>query len=312
MGDLEWTAIGGAQSDSYTPTAANDSGKLLRVVVSYDDAIGTGRSATSSASKRVDREGVVTVSPSPPVAGKSVTATLSDADGMVSNQLWKWERSLRTGTAVWTEIADATASSYTPMASADGGKLLRATVSYDDAIGTGRVAVSATTQPVDQPGMVTLTTTMPVAGEALTATLSDGDGGILNAAWQWESSPDQGTPNWSGITGAEAATYTTSASLAGKLLRAVVNYDDTTGRGRQATERYHGTLGPAWDGDFIQHASRLLGKEWWRRSPMRTVASRTRRGCGRVRRTKGIWIGLVFRVPIRLPTRHKLGMQGGC
>ena len=75
---------------------------------------------------------------------------------------------------------------------------------------------------------------MPVAGEALTATLSDGDGGILNAAWQWESSPDQGTPNWSGITGAEAATYTTSASLAGKLLRAVVNYDDTTGRGRQA------------------------------------------------------------------------------
>ena len=234
VGNLEWTAIGGAQSDSYTPTAANDSGKLLRVIVSYDDAIGTGRSAISSASKRVDREGVLTVSPSPPVAGKSVTATLSDADGMVSNQLWMWERSLRTGTAMWTEIADATATSYTPMASADGGKLLRATVSYDDAIGTGRVAVSATTQPVDQPGMVTLTTTMPVAEEALTATLSDGDGGILNAAWQWESSPDQGTPNWSGITGAEAATYTTSASLAGKLLRAVVNYDDTTGRGRQA------------------------------------------------------------------------------
>ena len=234
VGNLEWTAIGGAQSDSYMPTAANDSGKLLRVIVSYDDAIGTGRSAISSASKRVDREGVVTVSPSPPVAGRAVTATLTDADGSVSNQVWKWERSPRTGTPVWMLIADAIASSYTPTAPMDGGKLLKVTVSYDDAIGTGRVAVSATTQPVDQPGVVTLTTSMPVAGEALTATLADDDGGILNVAWQWESSQDQGTRIWSEIAGAEAATYTTSASLAGKLLRAVVNYDDTTGRGRQA------------------------------------------------------------------------------
>ena len=136
--------------------------------------------------------------------------------------------------SAWTLIVDATASSYTPMASADGGMLLKATVSYDDKVGSGRVAVSATTQPVDQPGVVTLTTTEPVTGEALTATLIDGDGGILNAAWQWENSPDQETTSWSVITGAEASMYTAPASLAGKLLRVVVNYDDTTGRGRQA------------------------------------------------------------------------------
>ena len=235
VGDLDWTAIGGDHSDSYTPTSEEDAGKLLRVIVSYDDTIGIGRSATSSATERVDREGVVTVNPSPPVAGRPVTATLSDADGMVSSQVWKWERSPRMGTPVWTLIVDATASSYTPMASADGGMLLKATVSYDDKVGSGRVAVSATTQPVDQPGVVTLTTTEPVTGEALTATLIDGDGGILNAAWQWENSPDQETPSWSVITGAEAAMYTAPASLAGKLLRAVVNYDDTTGRGRWAT-----------------------------------------------------------------------------
>ena len=234
VGDIEWTAIGGDQSDSYTPTSEEDAGKLLRVIVSYDDTIGIGRSATSSATERVDREGVVTVNPSPPVAGRPVTATLSDADGMVSNQVWKWERSPRMGTPAWTLIADATASNYAPIASADGGMLLKATVSYDDKVGSGRVAVSASTLPVDQPGVVTLTTTEPVTGEALTATLIDGDGGILNSAWQWESSPNQETTSWSAITGAEASMYTAPASLAGKLLRAVVNYDDTTGRGRRA------------------------------------------------------------------------------
>ena len=233
-GNREWSTISGARSNSYRPTAADDAGKLLRAVVTYDDGVGTGRSATSGATKRVDREGVVTLSPSPPVAGEIVTGTLADADGNITNEVWKWERSVRTGTPVWVVITGATSSSYRPTAADDGGKILRVTVGYDDGIGTGRVAVSASTLAVDRPGVVSLSTVKPVAGEAVTATLTDADGGLLNEEWQWESSPDQETTVWTEIVGVEGSSYTPSAALAGKLLRAVVEYDDATGNGRKA------------------------------------------------------------------------------
>ena len=233
--ELVWTVIAGAQTSSYTPVASDDSGKLLRVTVSYDDGTGTGRTATSSATERVDRAGTLLMSPSPPVAGQAMTATLTDADGMVSNQVWKWERSPRMGTPDWEVITGATTSAYTPSAEDDGGEILRVTVGYDDAFGTGRGAVSPSTLAVDRLGVITLTTSMPVVGEALTATLTDGDGGVLNAGWKWENSPDQDPPEWVAISGAENATYTSSASLAGELLRAVVTYDDATGRGRTAS-----------------------------------------------------------------------------
>ena len=233
--ELVWATIAGALSNSYTPVAANDSGMLLRVVVTYDDGTGTGKTATSTATERVDREGVVAMTPSSPVAGQAMTATLTDADGMVSNQVWKWERSPRMGTPDWEEITGATTSAYTPGAEDDGGEILRVTVGYDDAYGTGRGAVSPSTLAVDRLGVITLTTSMPVVGEALTATLTDGDGGVLNPVWKWENSPDEDPPEWVAISGAESATYTPSASLAGKLLRAVVAYDDATGRGRTAS-----------------------------------------------------------------------------
>ena len=233
-GEPEWTLINGAHSSSYKPSEEDDSGKLLRVVVTYDDGTGADRRASSSATEIVDRSGVVTVSPSPPVAGQPVTATLTDPDGSLTNQVWKWERSSRTGTPVWAEIAGATAASYTPLAADDGGEILRATVTYDDGIGTGRIAMSASTLAVDRPGVVGLSTTMPVVGEKVTATLADEDGGLLNEVWQWESSPEQETPEWTEITGAEASTYTPTASLAGRLIRVVVRYDDATGRGREA------------------------------------------------------------------------------
>ena len=69
----------------------------------------------------------------------------------------------------------------------------------------------------------------------MTATLTDGDGEVLNAGWHWRSSPDEDPPEWTTISGAESATYTPSPSLAGELLRAVVAYDDATGRGRTAS-----------------------------------------------------------------------------
>ena len=95
---------------------------------------------------------------------------------------------------------------------------------------------AATTPSPDRAGTVTLTlrSTEPQVGAALTATLTDPDGSISNIIWQWASSPD-GTPNWATISGAASATYTPVDGDVGSYLRAVASYTDSHGPGKTAT-----------------------------------------------------------------------------
>ena len=95
---------------------------------------------------------------------------------------------------------------------------------------------AATTPSPDRAGTVTLTlrSTEPQVGAALTATLTDPDGSISNIIWQWASSPD-GNPNWATISGAASATYTPVDGDVGSYLRAVASYTDSHGPGKTAT-----------------------------------------------------------------------------
>ena len=97
--------------------------------------------------------------------------------------------------------------SYTPVA-ADEGMALRAAVSYDDAIGSARSAVSASTQKVGKPGEVSLDATIPVVDVALAATLTDADGTVADQVWQWKSSSAQSDLVWSPITDANSCPAT--------------------------------------------------------------------------------------------------------
>ena len=63
-------------------------------------------------------------------------------------------------------------------------------------------------EPVDQPGTVTLSSTTPEVGVALTATLTDADGGVANESWQWEISPNQTPASWTAISNATTSSYT--------------------------------------------------------------------------------------------------------
>ena len=154
-GPANWTTISGANTASYTPIAS-DAGKVLRAVVTYDDANGTGKEAMSHPTAAADRLGSLSLSAREPVVGEALTATLTDADGSITNQVWTWE-STPDEEGTWTAIAGANTASYTPVAG-DAGKLLRVRVSYDDAVGTGRSAVSGATEAVDRRGAVTLVT----------------------------------------------------------------------------------------------------------------------------------------------------------
>ena len=61
----------------------------------------------------------------------------------------------------------------------------------------------------------------------MTATLTDPDGSVSSATWQWASSsdwdPDAGTGTWSDISGETSAAYRLVAGDVGKYLRATAS-----------------------------------------------------------------------------------------
>ena len=188
--------------------------------MTYDDATGRGRKAASGATAAVDQRGVVTLSSDAPVVGQELTAMLTDPDSGATNEVWEWERSPDLKKRTWSTIADADSATYTPV-SGDAGKLLRVKVTYDDGVGTGRSAVSEASEAVDQRGAVTLAPSTPVVGEAVTATLTDADGGVTDEVWKWERSPGTGEAVWTTIGGATSSKYTPVVSDdAGRRLRA--------------------------------------------------------------------------------------------
>ena len=89
--------------------------------------------------------GLVTLSTRRPLPGEAVTATLTDQDAQVRDARWQWLRQASDGG--WSDIADATAARYTPVA-ADAGHFLQAQVTYADEHGVQRAA-SRPTEAVD-------------------------------------------------------------------------------------------------------------------------------------------------------------------
>ena len=92
----------------------------------------------------------------------------------------------------------------------------------------------------DDPGSVELSSISPIAGGTLTAGLTDADGGVRDEIWQWQRGIDQYQDGvwqreWSLISGATSIAYTATQGDVGKLLRALVAYDDDFGLGRSAT-----------------------------------------------------------------------------
>ena len=233
-GLTDWTDIVGATSGTYTPVEGNVN-NYLRATASYDDDAGIGKSAraVTSAAVIADDDGSVTLSTSAPEVGAAVTATLSDPDDSVTNVSWQWAKS-DDGATGWTDIQGAMSASYRPGKS-DEGVYLRATANYDDAVGIGKSAqaVSSAAVITDDDGLVTLSTSQPEVGAAVTATLSDPDEGVTNVSWQWAKS-DDGATGWTDIQDATSASYTPGKSDEGIYLRATASYDDAAGIGKSA------------------------------------------------------------------------------
>ena len=97
--------------------------------------------------------------------------------------------------------------------------------------GTRDVTVKVTN--VDEDGTVTLSALQPRVGVALTASLTDPDGGVTGVTWQWASS-DAMDGTFADIDGATSDSYTPVEGDAGKYLRATAMYTDEEGSGKSA------------------------------------------------------------------------------
>ena len=92
----------------------------------------------------VEETGTVTLSSDMLIVGEAVTATVTDPDVVTAGtEMWQWAGADDAGFTMNAEdIEGATMASYTPV-EADAGMYLRATVSYTDAHGAGKSAMSS-------------------------------------------------------------------------------------------------------------------------------------------------------------------------
>ena len=119
--------------------------------------------------------------------------------------------------------------------------------------------VEVTVENADDPGVIELSPLSPQVGVQLTAELTDQDGGITGASWQWQGQ-EPGTTTWQTLSGTSAAgssssssgssssslpssslpypelsSYTPQVAQVGWALRAVVDpYRDVFGAGKRA------------------------------------------------------------------------------
>ena len=226
--------------------APTDSGtdNVYNVVVrAVGGTISASKDVTVTVSN-VDEDGTVNLSsPGNEVkVGVVLTAELDERDDE-TNVTWQWS-SGSSNTGPWANISGETNNTYTPV-DGDVGNFLRITVSYTDAtfgsdslneVTASAVVAAAVTPPGGTPGTVALSpTTQLTSGDTVTATLTDADNPVASSyVWRWERSAD-GSTNWSTISAATSASYTTGDADAGNYLRASVTYDDSSGTGKTAS-----------------------------------------------------------------------------
>ena len=231
------TVISGATSESYTPVAA-DASNRLRVTATYWDGHGSGKSASVTSGRVSERPNNAPVFPSGTqsytvaedvaVAGYAFSPVITATDADTGDTL---TYSLSGGTAAWFEIDSGTGQLSTagPLSFELFSGIYPVVITATDASGaTGTLHVTITVTDVEEAGTVTLSTDTPRVGTAVTATLSDDDGGVSGQSWVWSA---DGTA----ISGATSASYTPVAGDAGKTLSVSVTYTDRRGSGKTAS-----------------------------------------------------------------------------
>ncbi|WP_088675071.1 DUF4082 domain-containing protein [Rhizobium sp. R339] len=140
-----WGNIGGATANTLTLQQAQV-GNFVRATASYIDNLGNSENVTSpatpSAVANVNDPGVISIN-GVASQGQTLTANLSDIDGLPASVSYLWQSSDNGST--WTDVA---AGQSLTLGSSLVGKRLRVNATYTDLRGTGETVVSAATAPI--------------------------------------------------------------------------------------------------------------------------------------------------------------------
>ena len=103
---------------------------------------------------------------------------------------------------------------------------------------SGTMALVIMVNNIEEPGSVTFTfspssPSIPTAGNSVTASLSDPDGGVTGVTWQWSKSETE-TGAYTDISGASSATYTPVNADLNAWLKATATYTDGHGAKKPA------------------------------------------------------------------------------
>ena len=102
-------------------------------------------------------------------------------------------------------------------------------VEASDGTHTGRLPVTISITDINEPESLGLSSSLPVEGVHLSATLTEADA-VTNRRWQWQRSQNRGS--WSAIAVGTSSGYTPVSDDIGYHLRVTLTYDDTHGTDR--------------------------------------------------------------------------------
>ena len=131
-------------------------------------------------------------------------------------------------------LSFSSAPNYESPADANTNNLYVVTVRATDNGSPARTTtkgVWVTVTNVNEAGSVSLSSSSPKVGTALTATLSDPDGGVSNTSWQWQAS-NSSPASW--VNRGTGSSYTPAFWDVGYVLRARAGYTDAHGSGKSA------------------------------------------------------------------------------
>ncbi|WP_404437720.1 DUF4082 domain-containing protein [Bradyrhizobium daqingense] len=230
-----WSNIANATGATLTLQSAQV-GRQVRVLVSYTDQLGGAETNRTSAATPLvvtanNHPGVVSVGGTP-TQGQTLTATVSDADGVPAAVTYQWQQSANGST--WTNIGGATASTLV-LGQAQVGSFVRATATYTDLQGSSETPLSPATAAavanVNDAGAVAINGTA-TQNQVLTASITDPDGVPATIGYVWQSSPDGSA--WTNLA-ATGSSLTLDSSLVGKRIRVSAAYTDQLGTGENVT-----------------------------------------------------------------------------
>ena len=260
-GSGSWQRVPGFGGDGVSGTLAvrrvqeEQTGKQLRVSITYEDRRGTGKTAASEPTAAVTADPIANAPPRFRPGG-DFSIPEGEAGRDVGTPLVVSDRdndTLRFGIEAGEDheffTIDATSGQLSLLRAVDfedqpaaGFYLVNVTLhdgkdadgnSEADPVVDATSGITIAVTDVEEDGVVTLSEDEPDTGTPLTATLEDGDGSVSGEEWQWARSAN-GRSNWLNISGATSSSYTPGTADEDFYLRASVEYTDNRGSGKRA------------------------------------------------------------------------------